>query len=50
MAEPNERDEAEQATSPSEQEAEEQARLEALYLEQLRRRSCPGCGEGYDIF
>lgn len=50
MAEPNERDEIEQAASPSEQEAEEQARLEALYLEQLRRRGCPGCGEGYDIF
>jgi len=50
MAEPDERDEAEQVASTSEQEAEEQAKLEALYLEQLRRRSCPSCGEGYDIF
>ncbi len=39
MPEPNKQDEIEQPPSSSEQETEEQARLEALYLEQLRRRS-----------
>jgi len=37
-------------STPREEKERQEEIDRRLYIEQIRRRSCPGCGEGFEIF